>query len=355
MIIGIDGTPLAIPTGGIRRYTEELALALAAGFEGDEVYLLSDQPFSLSANRPTNLHLEQGPVAGFRRRWWSLGLPATLRRYHADIFHGTDFAVPYLGLRPAVMTLHDLSPWREAAWHTDAELVRWRTPALLRLGAASMVITPTEAIRREAIEYFGLHPARVEAVPEAASSVFQPAQANIAAEPYILYAGTLEPRKNIGTVIESWRIVRRQFPIRLVLAGRRRADLPDLLPDVEIEQTGPVTDEQLACLYANAAVVVYPSSYEGFGLPVLEAMQCGAAVIASRDPAIVEVAGGAAIHVDALDVRGWAAAISSVVCEGSRASSLREQGIRRAAEFSWRRTARLTHEVYEEAIRRFHG
>ena len=358
MIICIDGTPLSVATGGIRRYTEELALALAAEFPGDEVHLLSDQRFACPANQTANLHAHSGPVKGrLRRRWWSLGLPAALHRCRADLFHGTDFAVPYLGLRPAVMTLHDLSPWRDPAWHSGAGLVRRRTPLLLRLGSAAMIITPTEAVRREAIDHFRLHPSRVVAVPEAASPVFRPAHSTFPTTdaPYVLYAGTLEPRKNIRTVVDAWRAARRRLPLRLVLAGRRRDGLPVPRSEPGIEYTGPVTDEQLASLYANAAAVVYPSLYEGFGLPLLEAMQSGAAVIASRDPALVEVSGDAALHLDARDVQAWGEAIAAVASDGPLAAGLRERGLRRAAEFSWRRTARRTRAVYEEAIKRFHG
>jgi len=351
----MDATPLSVATGGIRRYTWELAKALASEFEGDRIHLLSDQPFEPPDEGRPNLECHPGPVSGVRRRWWSLGLPAALRRHHADVFHGTDFAVPYLQHVPAVMTIHDLSPWRDPSWDNGSRLVRHRTPLLLALGATTMIITPTEAIRSEAIRHFGLHPSRIVAVPEAASRLFRPERSQAAEPPYLLYAGTLEPRKNLGVIVEAWRSVRAQCPLRLVLAGRLREgqSIPKALPG--IEYAGAVTDEQLARLYANAAAVVYPSLYEGFGLPLLEAMQSGAAVIASCDPALVEVSGGAALHLDAHDVRAWAEAMTALACNPSLAGELRERGLRRAAEFSWPHTARCTREVYREAVRRFHG
>jgi glycosyltransferase involved in cell wall biosynthesis len=355
MIIGMDGTPLSVMTGGIRRYTEELARALSEEDGGDRIHLLSDQPFEIFAGLP-NLHFHPGPVRGWlRRRWWSLGLPAELRRRRATVFHGTDFAVPYFPSVPAVMTLHDLSPWLDPAWHSRGTVVRKRTLALLRLGSATMIITPTEAIRREAIERFRLHPSRVAAVPEAASAVFRPGVSARPEPAYILYAGTLEPRKNLAVAVEAWRAARARTPLRLVLAGRQRRDWGAMPSEFGIEYTGPVSDEQLARLYANACAVVYPSLYEGFGLPMLEAMQSGAVVIASRDPALAEVSGGAAIHIDARDVHAWADAIVAVASDPSKSCAMRERGLRRAAEFSWRHTARRTREVYQEAIGRFHG
>jgi glycosyltransferase involved in cell wall biosynthesis len=339
MIIGIDATPLTVETGGIRRYTEELARALARE-PGDQLHLLSDQPFSFPSG--ANLHVH--PANG--GRWWSVGLPAALRRHHIEVFHGTDFAVPYLNSRPSVMTLHDLSPWREG----DSR-IRSRTPMLLRLGIATMVITPSDAVRREAIDYFGLHPPRVAVVPEAASELFHPRDPRPEEPSYILYAGTIEPRKNLDVVVEAWRVVRSQHPVRLVFAGRRRG--VEEAPGVEY--AGAVSDEELARLYSEASAVVYPTLYEGFGLPVLEAMQSGVPVIASRDPAVMETAGGAALHAEANDVRGWASAMAAVVADATLAASLRERGLKRASEFSWAYTAQRTREVYQEAIRRFHG
>ncbi len=356
MIIAMDATPLSIPTGGIRRYTEELARTLAEEFLDDCIHLLSDQPFEFPGSRPVNLSSHPGAAKGFlERRWWSMGLPAWLRRMGAAVFHGTDFAVPYFPSVPAVLTLHDLSPWLDPAWHTEAARVRTRTPTVLAFGSATIIITPTEAIRREAIDHFRLHPSKVVAVPEAAAPVFRPVSPIHVEPPYVLYAGTLEPRKNLPVVIEAWRAARARTPVRLVLAGRRREDQRDLTAEPGVEYTGPVTDEELARLYSGAAVVLYPSLYEGFGLPMLEAMQTGAAVIASRDPALLEVSDGAALHLDARDVRAWAGAISAFVSDPELTAAFRERGLRRAAEFSWLRTARLTRAVYEEAIRRFHG
>ncbi|MGH9674483.1 MAG: glycosyltransferase, partial [Bryobacteraceae bacterium] len=180
MIAALDATPLTVPTGGVRRYTEELALALADEFAEDEYWLLSDQPFAMPAGR-----FKGGTVRS--RRWWSLGLPRELAHIRAGVFHGTDFAVPYLPLCPTVMSLHDLSPWKDPAWHFAADRVRRRAPLLVGLGLATMVVTHSEAVRREAIETFRLAPARVVAVPAAASARFRPVPARPGVKPYYLY------------------------------------------------------------------------------------------------------------------------------------------------------------------------
>ncbi len=169
-----------------------------------------------------------------------------------------------------------------------------------------------------------------------------------------MFVGTLEPRKNLETLLRAWREVRRHYGVELVLAGRRRADFDQLRePEPWLRVLGEVPEEELPALYSGAVAVLYPSLYEGFGLPVVEAMQCGAMVIASRDPAVREVAGDAAILVDARDTRSWVEAmIAAMTCPESAAAS-RARSLDQARSFSWGRTARLTREVYLEAQRRF--
>lgn len=352
MRIALDATPLTVPSGGARRYVEELTRALCDTFPEDRIWLLCDRKVSLPVDRP-NLAAGAGPRNVLERRWWSWGLQGEISRLAIEVFHGTDFAVPYLPLRPSVMTLHDLSPWLDPSWHTEAERVRRRTPMLLRLGLATMVITPTAAIRRAAIERFHLPPERVIAVHHAAGAAFRPVQQSQRETPYLLYVGTLEPRKNVGLILDLWRELRREFPIDLVLAGRRRADFVEIPPEPGMEVKGLTPEHQLPALYSGAAACLYPSSYEGFGLPVLEAMQCGALLVASRDPAILEVAGDGAILLDVKDRAGWLETLRAAVTQAERMRAIRERGLARAREFSWTRTAGLTRAVYEQAAERF--
>ena len=140
-----------------------------------------------------------------------------------------------------------------------------------------MIITPGEKVRRAAIRQFNLQPERVVAVPEAAAHWFRPVETT-PASPYFLFVGTLEPRKNLDKLLEAWHEVRRHYAVDLVLAGRPRADAPELRPEPGLRLAGEVADSELPALslYSGALAFVYPSLYEGFGLPVLEAMQCGA-------------------------------------------------------------------------------
>src|SRR5262249_54082972 len=155
----------------------------------------------------------------------------------------------------------------------------------------TMIVTPGETVRKQALDRFRLRPDRVVSVPEAAAPWFQPVETAPAnGNPYFLFVGTFEPRKNLPALIEAWREVWRQHAIDLVLIGRRRADAPEIREQPGLRIAGEVPDEDLPRWYSGALAMVYPSHYEGFGLPVLEAMQCGACVIASK--AVADAAGG---------------------------------------------------------------
>jgi glycosyltransferase involved in cell wall biosynthesis len=299
----------------------ELHAALTKEFPEDRFRLLSDQ---LGA-RPT----------GLAKHWWLWGLNRQLD--DVDVFHGTDFSVPYLKRRPAVLMIHDLSPWR----FTDAsDRVRRRVPWLIRLRRYTLILTPSEAIKREVVAHFGVPASDVVGVPLAAGSLFRNVPG--ARGSYFLCVGTIEPRKNLATLLTAFRLVREANPhYELWVVGRASG----WSQQEGVRYLGAVPDEELPALYSSARAVCYPSLYEGFGLPVLEALQCGACVITSRDPALMETGGETTVKVEALDVRGWADAMLKARCDP-------ERSMKRAAGFSWERTARMTREVYAEAMRR---
>jgi glycosyltransferase involved in cell wall biosynthesis len=351
MRVAIDATTLVLSSGGLARYTAELSRSLAEHNPGDEYTLLSDHPFPMLERPPANLNRGGGPRNRCERKWWIWGLDREMSRQGSELFHGTNFEVPYIPRRPSVITIHDLSPWMNAAWHHDAGRVRRRTPLLLGLGIATMVITPTEAVRKQVMEFFGVASPRVVAVPHGASDVFRPAE-GLAPTPYFLYAGTLEPRKNLHALVEAWRFVHGRHAVDLVLAGRRREDFAELPPEPGLRILGEVSDHDLPQLYSGALALVYPSCYEGFGLPVLEAMQCGACVLISRDAALREVAGEAGVCLEGR--KAWGEAMCAAVTNPAWLNEQRVKSLARAREFSWARTAQITREVYAEAQRRFY-
>jgi glycosyltransferase involved in cell wall biosynthesis len=348
MRVAIEAASLSLSSGGLARYTSELSRALARCYPDDEFILTSDQPFEMPPQSPRNLRQGGGPRSAAERKWWLWGLGREASRLGADVIHGPDFAVPYLPQRPSVLTLHDLSPWMKQPWHDAAERVKRRTPVLLEWGIATMIVTPSQTVRTQAIERFRLNAERVVAVPEAAAPWLRPAP-TAPGRPYFLFVGTIEPRKNVPELVEAWRQVRRDFPVDLLVAGRRRADAPEVREEPGLQLLGEIPDQELARLYSGALAFIYPTLYEGFGLPVLEAMQCGACVIASR--AVAETAGEAAVYAES--GRELVEVMRRTIQRPEWVAEHRARSLARAAEFSWDRTARATHEVYQEAVRRF--
>jgi glycosyltransferase involved in cell wall biosynthesis len=348
--IAIDATPLARrEAGGLARYTSQLVAALAQGFPEDEFILVSDQPFDMPCTAK-NLRAGSLPANPLDRRWWTFGLQRELKRQSVDLFHGVNFAVPFPATVPAVITIHDLSPWKtsgwvDAAWKARTARVRKRVPWMLRTGAARHIITPSEAIRNEVIRFFRVDPSRVSAVPLAAAAHFRPQPDGRAVRPYFLFAGMFEPRKNVAAVIEAWSAIHTEFDVDLVIAGPRREEclLPSARPGLVLR--GEVSESDLATLYSGAIALVYPSQYEGFGLPVVEAMQCGTPVIISGDPALLETAGDAGIRTEDLY-----AAMRSLLEKPQLRAELRARSLTRAASYTWERTARETHIVYRSVL-----
>jgi alpha-1,3-rhamnosyl/mannosyltransferase len=377
MLIGLDAIPLTEPRAGVGHYTYELARALADASPTDEFELAYPSTYSsinLEAREPLPLNLKEARVrvGALGRRWWSAGLPRYASRRGFRLFHGTNYEVPLWGGATRVMTVHDLSLLSHPETHERRRVWRARRRLPLMARAADAVITPTEAVRREVCTRLRITPSKVFAVHEAARECFKPMDEREAADTlrelgidggqFLLAVGTIEPRKNLATLVSAFEEVLRERPasgLRLVVAGGRGWLSGPLFESLEkspararVVLAGYVLDEQLRALYSTCAAFVYPSLYEGFGLPPLEAMSCGAPVIAGNTPAVVEVSGGAARLFDPRDASQLARALLQLLDDDAARRALSEAGLRRAAQFSWQRTARATLDVYAEALKR---
>ncbi|HEX7313222.1 MAG TPA: glycosyltransferase family 1 protein [Pyrinomonadaceae bacterium] len=376
MLIGLDAIPLTETRAGVGHYTYELARALALAAPGGEfelVYPSSYPAFDLdeSESLPANLKAARVRVGAVGRRWWSAGLPRYAARRGYRLFHGTNYEVPLWGGTTRVLTVHDLSLFTHPETHEQRRVWRARRRLPLMARAASAVVTPTEAVRRELCEWLRVSPSKVFAVHEAARDSFKPMDAREAegvlrglgiGGEFLLAVGTIEPRKNLATLVRAFEDVLRERPasnLRLVVAGGRGWLSGPLFESIErspargrVVLAGYVSDEQLRALYTSCAAFVYPSLYEGFGLPPLEAMSCGAAVVAGDTPAIAEVTGGAARLFDPRDHAQLARALLELLADDAARRALSEAGLRRAAQFSWANTARATLDVYAEALKR---
>jgi glycosyltransferase involved in cell wall biosynthesis len=279
--------------------------------------------------------------------------------------------VPLWGGRPSVLTVHDLSAFLcpDTMLARRALRLRRRLPLMAR--RAAHVITPTECVRREACELLGLAPSKVTAVHEAPRRIFRPLGADESRATlerfdiggaFVLAVSTIEPRKNLATLVSAFGLLTHELDadICLVVAGRTGWLHEDFIQKISssalrerVRFIGYVTDEELRALYSSCRVFAYPSLYEGFGLPPLEAMACGAAVVASRVGAHIEVLGEeAAVLVPPEDARKLADALGGLLADDDARRSLSGRGRGRAARFTWEGTARETLEVYRGALKR---
>jgi glycosyltransferase involved in cell wall biosynthesis len=266
---------------------------------------------------------------------------------------------------PLVVTVHDLLPLRLPQLFTRQTRAHTRLyiPFVRR---ATRVITPSTHTRAEVIELLGLPEERVVAIPEGCAERFHPREVDRDAlrdefgikGPFVLAVGTLEPRKNLATVLRVFRRVSAAVPdVELVVVGgrgwRNSAFETELGRDDvarRLRVTGFVSDERLVDLYAGAACFLFPSLGEGFGLPPLEAMACGAPVVMSDRPALGEIGGGATLQAPPLDVEALAAHVLGVISDRELADSLRAAGLVRARRFTWDAAAAATERVYREAL-----
>lgn len=372
MRIGLDGIPLASLWTGIGHYTSELAHNLARIDPALEVELISPVPI-LATNAeeaselPFNLRVVE---TGTHLLWWLAGLPLYLRRASLSIFHGTNYDVPLWGHATKVVTIHDLSLLLHPETHPGNLVSRARRRLPLMARTATMIITATESVKQEICEHLKVAPSKVAVTPYAARHNFRPLPPEEAteirkrlnvAEEFLLFVGTIEPRKNLITLVKALNEIRRSTSLRpqLVIAGKEGWLSDELLSYIQqsgladqIRFLGYVADRDLRALYSTCRMCIYPSLYEGFGLPPLEAMACGAPVITSRIPSIMETVGSAARLISPTGVEDLAAAIVELLGDENRRSQLAQAGIERAAEFTWEKTARATLDVYEEALRR---
>lgn len=378
MRIGLDGIPLGEIKTGVGHYTFELARSLAALAPADEFALISPYPF-VAANEddadhilPENLHFIQAKLDRLRRRrWWSIGLPLYLNKASLSLFHGTNYDVPLWSKCPSIVTIHDLSILLHSSTHEEhlVRRARLRLPRMAR--KARLIITPSESIRREVFEHLGIPLKRIVAVPEAARRSFHrvplPETVEVRRrfkieDEFILFVGTIEPRKNLLLLVRALDEILSSTSLRpqLVIAGKEGWLTDELYAYLKknsaIQQrvlfTGYVSEEELRALYSSCRAFVYPSLYEGFGLPPLEAMACGAPVITSRTSSLIETVGTAARLVSPVDYRELAQAIVRVLTDEGERDYLSDAGRERAAQFSWERTAAATLEVYKSALRK---
>jgi glycosyltransferase involved in cell wall biosynthesis len=359
---------------GIGRYVRNLVTAMVPLLSTDEELTMLWNPADPTAWDPSPLTTPQvntipTPISPFSpSQQWTI--PRLLRQIHSrpssvvrrPIYHSTYYLMPYRPGLPAILTLYDLIALIHPQTVSPRARLLFRITTRLALRSVRQVIAISDATRQDLLRHFSIAAEQVTTIPLAADPCFQPQpqsaieavrqKYNLPAR-YLFYLGINKPHKNLVRLIEATAQLA-PLPLPLVIAGAWDERYPEPKARAEalgvsdqVRFLGPVDDADLPALYSGCTLFVFPSLYEGFGLPVLEAMACGAPVACSNASSLPEVTADAALLFDPLDVNAIAAAIQRGLEDVDLRRSLAEQGVRQAAQFSWSRTAAETLTLYQ--------
>jgi glycosyltransferase involved in cell wall biosynthesis len=364
----IDGRPLQSDsaTRGIGTYLRGLLGGMVEiGFSSQVALLLSRGTPPPTAKG--SLGLDAGPVvARLERRAQVLADPwlvaAALRRDPPRLYHAVEYGQPRRARIPVVVTVHDLIPFVLPGYSWKSRLLRRSGLRLLR--RADSIITPSRATAADCVRVAGVAAERIHVIPHGLSPDFRPAPIEVVdalrrrlrlPRPYLLGVGTFEPRKGLPHLVEVTRRLRAKHDVDLVVAGSQGIFAPQVGASLatlgdHAHDLGFVGDDDLVALMSGAAAFVFPTAYEGFGLPLLEAMGCGTVAAAFANSSLPEVAGDAAILVADGDAAELSAALDRVLSDPEEAAGRQARGLAHTADFTWAQAARRTVAVYEEAL-----
>lgn len=372
MRIAIDATSIPPKPAGAGIYAIELARAMMRRNAHDGYALFTRGPWldSDAAGRK-NWRIEHVDAASRTARllWEQLTLPGALARLRIDVLHSTHHTLPLRPMRTRrVVTVHDLTFLRIPQRYTAARRIYMQTLTRRSARVADAIIVPSKAVLGDVTSMLGVAAEKVTVVYEAAGEQYRPVEAAVAAATarrygidggYVLSVGSLEPGKNRARLIRAMRLLRDEGIDRaLVIVGQPAWKYEDdlaLIDDLSMRDRvvlpGYVAAVDLPALYSGATAVALPSLYEGFGLPVIEAMACGAAVLTSNASATAEVAGDAALLVDPRSLDAIRDGLRALLTDADVRAGLARRGLARAAAFSWARAADETHAVYARVSR----
>jgi len=364
--VGLDARALASDEiSGVEQYVTNLVLALSRLEDAPEIVAYTDRPVpdaalaEAASSGPIRTQVLQAP-----RGWLRAALPWRLWRDHVDLVHLPSTIIPPILPCPAVVTVHDLAWVRYPETYTPADLAMQRHAVLAASERAAHIMTVSESTARDLRKYYQKSESKITVTPLGVSPHFSPEGRQLSPDAfpgaerlgkgYVLYTGGIQPRKNLLRLLAAYAKVLAEGPAPpLVLAGGRCPHADELRTAARklgVERCliflGYVPQGRLPALYRSATVFVYPSLYEGFGLPVLEAMASGVPVVTSSTSAMPEVADEAALLVDPESVDRLAWGISLLLGDRDLRRTMVQKGLARSREFTWERTARMTVEVY---------
>ncbi len=368
MRIGIDARLLGGQFTGDRTYWRGLLSGLAAIDGENQYFLYMREPFAEAPLAlPANFHSKIVPGAS-DRRWSFVDLPDAAKRDRVDVMHVQYTVSPFFSM-PVVTTIHDITFKLFPELFTSKDRILLNLTVPLAIKKARRVIAVSESTKRDILRaYPGTPTSKVVSTPLAAGPEFRPLEAHekesandmlnhrygIGNEPFVLAVGVLQPRKNLAMLLHAFRVARflAKLPHKLVITGKKgwmSAEIEAAIGNASSDEvlfTGYVPDDHLPLLYGCADLMCYPSLYEGFGLPPLEAMACGCPVLVSNTSSLPEVVGTAGVFADPKNPGAWIDALSSILTDRAKLGNLSKSGMAQASKFSWNKTAALTLDVY---------
>lgn len=375
MRIGIDVTAALTQGGGIGRYTRELVQAVAA-LDGRFTYRLftakQSAPPAVPDPLPAGPHISlvTAPLTErwLYRLWYRLRAPLPVQRFTGplDLFHSPDFVLPPVNGRiPTLLTVHDLSFVHFPEVY-PAVLVNYLNRVVpWSVRRATHILADSAATRQDLLDIWQTPPEKISVLYSGVNERFQPVtdearltavrqRYSLGAQPYLLSVGTVQPRKNYQMLIRAFAPVAARWPHNLIIAGGRGWLYEEMMAEIDRQQLqgrvrfiGFVADDDLPALYSAASLFLFPSLYEGFGLPLLEAMGCGLPVVTSNASSLPEVAGETAVQLSPHNPTAWTEAILNLLADAARRTELVQSGYRQAQKFTWRQAAQQLQQVYQ--------
>lgn len=355
MKIGFSARGLSVPSGGVRQFITSIVPALTRNIDQDELIVF----YNSSKYSGLAPDCREIVIEGRNRIWWDFVLfPRQIKKNGVDAVIFPKNVIPFFTGSVNFVVVHDMAYFdRKLGAYPLPDTIYMRSLIPQSIRRAAGVFAVSEHTKKDVIHYTGCAEEKITVAYEAADRIYQPiADRNILQdisrkydlpEQFILYVGSLSPRKNTPTLLKAFASVKDRVPHSLVITASKSwkdRNVYELIKKLGLQsrlvKLGYVETEDMPVLYNLANVYIYPSVYEGFGLPVLEAMQCGCPVIASNTTSIPEVAGDAAMLIEPLDVKAWADSIYQVITDKKLRDEMVKKGFARAKEFSWDKCAK---------------